>query len=90
MPFLQITLTAVATRVTATRTACKQVIVQNTAANVCRVGDSGVTASKGIKLAASAAANSIVSFGPMDGNPIELEDFYIFGSENDLIDVWYT
>lgn len=90
MPFLQVTLGATATRVTTTQTACKQIIIQNTASNVCRVGGSGVTASKGIKLAASAAANSSVTFGPFDGNPLELEDFYIFGTANDVIDVFYT
>jgi len=90
MPFLQVTLGAAATRVITTRTPCKQIIFQNTASNVCRVGDSTVTASKGIKLAGSAADNSILVLGPFDTHPLELEDYYIFGTANDLIDVWYT
>lgn len=90
MPFIQVTLGAAATRVTTTRTPCKQIIFQNTAGNVARIGDSTVSATKGIKLAASAAANSIVSLGPFDTHPLELEDYYIFGTENDLIDIWYT
>ena len=90
MPFLQVTLGAAATRVTTTRTPCKQIIFQNTAGNVARVGGSTVSATVGIKLAASAAANSILSLGPFDNNPLELEDYYIFGTNGDLIDVWYT
>ena len=87
---LQVTIGAGVTRFTTTRTSCAEVTVQNNASHAVRVGDSTTTSSKGIALAISGAANSIWKFGPFLGEPLNLTDFYVAGTQNDVLDVTYV
>ena len=87
---LQVTLGAGATQATTTTTIlCREVIVQNNASHTVRVGDSNVSASRGIALAASSAANSIVLLNPT-GTLILLSDIWLIGTQNDVIDIDYV
>lgn len=85
---LQVTLTAAATQITTSNTFCKQIIIQNNAAHSCRIGDSTVSATKGILLAAGTPGGTINS-GPVDIYHTYLSDWWIFGTTSDKIDVLY-
>ena len=64
---IQVTLGSGATRISATPAPFNQRVVQNNAAAVVTLGDANVSATDGIALAASGAANSSVSIGPFSG-----------------------
>ena len=83
---IQITLTAVATPIAATYAPFNQMIVQNNG-SAARLGDATVTATRGIALAASGAANSIVSIGPFAGQQGDASQFYAFGTSGQVIDI---
>lgn len=86
---LQVTLSG-KTRVTSDRIPAYEVTFQNNDGNVAHVGDINVSASRGVALAANGAANSIWKFGPFPAYNINLEDFYIIGTDADVIDVVYV
>lgn len=75
---------------TATRTPCYQLIVQKNSANAIRVGDSTVTATTGIAVAASNAAPGPAVFGPFPNLAIELAQVFVFGTQGDLVDFAYV
>jgi len=85
---LQVTLTAVATQISSSNTFCKQILIQNNAAHSFRVGDSTVSATKGILLAAGTPGGSLNS-GPVDAYQSYLSDWWVFGTTNDKVDVLY-
>lgn len=90
MKLLQVTIGASATRVSSTSIFCRQVIFQNNAGNACRVGDSTVSATKGVALAAAGATpGGSLNLGPGPGLEIDLKEFYIAGTQTDKIDVLY-
>ena len=63
-------------------------LIQVTLAAVCRLGDSTVSSTKGISLAAAGAANSILTIGPITtGSQGDASQFYLFGTASDVIDV---
>lgn len=84
---IPVTLAAGATPVSATRKLVKQVIIQDNAAAVCRVGDSAVSASRGIQLAASGAAGSVLTLGDGSVNSVDLSTLFLFGTATQIIDV---
>lgn len=86
---LQVTVGAAATQFTATSTPCRQVTIQNNAAHTMRIGDSTVSASKGIYLAAGPGGGS-ENHGPLVAYAIDLSNFYVFGTQNDVLDVLYV
>ena len=84
---VQQTLGSGATQISTANTFCRQIIIQNNAAHSMRVGDSTVTASKGIYLAAGPGGGSINS-GP--ASPVYnsyISDFWVFGTSGDVVDV---
>jgi len=83
---LQITLTSAATPVSATYAPFNQMVVQNNG-SAARLGDVTVTATSGIALAASGAANSIVAIGPFAGQQGDASQFYVFGTSGQVVDV---
>jgi hypothetical protein len=88
---LQVTLGAGATQVSATAQPCRQVIIQNNAAHACRYGDVDVSATRGIYLApgtGGGAANIGSAFGALIA--IDLSELYLYGTQNDVIDIWYA
>lgn len=87
---LQVTIGAAPTQFSATRTVCQEVTVQNNAGAVMRVGDSTTTAAIGISLTNGGAANSIWKFGPYYGQPINLQELYVMGTQGQILDVAYV
>lgn len=82
---LQVTLGAAATQATTTPILfCRWVTVQNNATHACRVGDSNVSSTRGIALA---AAGGTVTFGYPG---VVLSDIYISGTAADVIDIVYV
>ena len=87
---LQVILGAGATQISTSNTFCRQIIIQNNAAGTMRVGDSTVSATKGIYLAAGPGGGSINS-GP--ASPVYnsyLSDFWVFGTSTQVVDVFYN
>jgi len=83
---IQVTLGAVATPISTTSEVFNQMIVQNNSAAACRLGDSTVSATKGISMAAAAATPPVV-IGPFVGQEGDASQFYLFGTSGDLIDI---
>jgi hypothetical protein len=83
---IQVTLGAGATQISVTAAPFNQMIVQNNG-SAARLGDSTVTSTKGIALAASNAVNSTVSIGPFAGQQGDASQFYLFGTNAQVIDV---
>jgi hypothetical protein len=91
---LQTTLLATATQLAApssptAQIQCRQVIIQNNAAGTMRVGDSTVSSTKGILLAAGPGGGSFNS-GPVDCYNSYLSDFYVFGTVSQIVDVFFN
>lgn len=84
---IQVTLGSGATQISTTTAPFNHMIVRNAAGHICRVGDSTVSATKGIQLAASNAVNSDVYIGPFDGAQGDASQFWLFGTAADTIDV---
>lgn len=68
---------------------CRQIIIQNNAAGSMRVGDSTVSATKGIYLAAGPGGGTVNS-GPVVVYNSLLSDWWVFGTAGQLIDVLYN
>lgn len=83
---VQVTLGAGATQVSSTATPVRQIMFQNNATHDCRIGDSTVTTSKGIKLIAGVGT---LNSGPIISYASNLADWYIAGTAADVIDVLY-
>lgn len=85
---LQVTLGSGATQVSTSKTLCRQILMQNNAANVCRLGDSTVSATIGLSMnpGGAGAFNS----GPVAIYNSYLSDFWLFGTAADVIDVLYN
>ena len=84
---ITVTLGAGATQISATTAWFNQMIVQNDSAAAANLGDSTVTSTTGIVLAASGAANSIVSIGPFPGQQGDASQFYLYGTASDKVNV---
>lgn len=86
----QVTIGASATQVTTLDLKARQIIFQKTSANACRVGDKLVSSTRGLSLVASGAAGSMVSFGPFPDACLNLRDYWVQGTQNDIVDVMYV
>jgi nanoRNase/pAp phosphatase (c-di-AMP/oligoRNAs hydrolase) len=88
---LQITLGAGATQISATKVGIRQLMIQNNAAHSCRVGDSTVSTTKGIELVTqSGGGGGSINAGAFNINNVtNLNEWYIIGTQNDVIDVLY-
>jgi len=72
------------------RTPCFEVTVQKNSANGIRVGDSTVTATTGIAVAASNAVPGPFTMRPSGGGLLlDLSTIYVFGTAGDLVDFSY-
>jgi len=87
---IQVTLGAGATQISATSAYFNQMNVRNSAAAVARLGDSTVSSTKGIALAAANAANSEIVIGPFAGMQGDASQYWLFGTSGQLIDVLLT
>jgi len=88
MQLIQVTQTGSAIQISATPIMCRVLIIQNNAAAACHVGDSTVSTTKGIQLAPSGAANSILYVeSPVDS--INIAQYYTVGTSTQLLDVMY-
>ena len=69
----------------------RQLIFQNNAAHVMRVGDSNTTSSRGALLNAASGGNGggSLSVGPYYPNSLNLAEWYVAGTQNDVLDVLY-
>jgi len=80
---IQVTLGSGATQISATPAYFNQMTVQNNAQHSCHLGDSTVTASRGMLLQAGGQFNA----GPFSGSQGDASQFYITGTAADVIDV---
>jgi len=92
---IQVTLGAGATRVhvpadSTSQIPCRQIVFQNNAAAVMRIGDASVSATKGISLTAAGAAGSLFTVGPSVAYASYLSDFWVFGTGTQILDVLYN
>lgn len=86
----QVTIGASATAISATHLYCTAWIIQNNAAHNIRFGDSSTTSSKGTALASGSPGGSYTTQASMNGTqpvPDDLSQWYIAGTQNDVIDV---
>lgn len=86
---IQVTLGAAATQISTQPISCKQIIFQNNAAAVMRLGDSSVSATKGNQLASGSPGGSLV-IGPMPPQLSNLNEWYAFGTATQVLDVTYV
>jgi hypothetical protein len=89
---LQKTLLATATQIAApssptAQIQCRQIIIQNNAAGTMRLGDSTVSSTKGIYLAAGPGGGSFNS-GVVEIYNSYLSDFWVFGTVDQVVDVF--
>ncbi len=88
---IQVTIGASATQISTTKILCSSWMIQNNAAHNIRFGDSTVTSSIGTLLAGGTApGGSYTSTGSTNGTqpvPDDLSQWYIAGTQNDVIDV---
>lgn len=67
---------------------CRQVIIQNNASNVMRLGDSTVSSTKGLVLNGSSAGS--FNSGAVTIYNSYLSDFWVFGTSGDVVDIFYN
>lgn len=84
---ITVTLGSGATQIATSTTVFNQMIVQNIGADTANLGDSTVTATTGIELAASAAANSIAYIGPFSGQQGDASQFWLYGTSGQKVSV---
>lgn len=76
---------------TTTRTPAYELYVQNNSTHTIRVGDSTVSATKGLLVAASNAAPGPLMFRPSGGGLlIEVSQVFVFGTAADVVDFSYV
>lgn len=90
MHSIQVTNTGAATRFSTTSVRIREIYCENNAGNVMRVAGSTVSASVGVSLTASGVPASVLHLGPTPGLNMDLQDFYVFGTANDKLDVLYV
>jgi hypothetical protein len=86
----QVTIGASATQISSTNLYCSAWIIQDNAAHNIRFGASNVTSSIGTLLASGTPGGSYTSAASMNGSqpvPDNLAQWYISGTQNDVIDV---
>ena len=85
---LQVTIAATNTpqRLTTTNTKAYQIVFQNNAAHVMRIGDSTTTSTVGLVLSAGGGAANAV---PRIVQDTDLTDWYVNGTQNDVLDILY-
>ena len=86
---IQVTLGSGATQITTLQINASVLAIQNNAAHVCRAGDNTVSATKGIALAAGSTTTQPPFIIARSDNRILLKEYYLFGTQNDVIDVLY-
>lgn len=97
MQTLQVTLLAGKTPIVATaptqsqtqiRISFQSLTIQNNSADPVRVGDTNVSATRGILLAGGSPGGSITIDSLMEYSS-DLSEWYLFGTQGDIIDVLY-
>ena len=83
---LQVTIGAGVTQASATSIPVRQVIIQNNAAHKVIVGDSNVSASRGIVLQVGGGS---VEGGALNCSSCDLNEIWLAGTQNDVIDFLY-
>lgn len=88
---IQVTLGAgTNTQVTTTDTFARQIIFQNNATHVMRIGDSTTSSSKGAQLASGSPGGSM-NVGPSpQPQMLNLAQYFVAGTNADVLDVYWT
>lgn len=87
---LQVTIGASVTQITTTDTFARQIIFQNNQTHSMRVGDSTTTTSKGALLASGSPGGSM-NVGPSpQPQLLNLANYFVAGTNTDVIDVFWT
>jgi hypothetical protein len=87
---ITVTLGSGATQISTTAAPFNQMVVQNIGSASANLGDATVSATIGIELAASAAANSIVSIGPFSGQQGDASQYWLYGTSGQKVAVLLT
>lgn len=74
----------------ATRVPILEIHIENNAGNVMRIGDSNVSATRGISIAAGGIATSFLHMGPHKALNMDLSEIFVFGTQNDVLDFLYV
>lgn len=72
------------------RVPCYEIIVQKNTSNAIRVGDSTVTASTGIAVAASNGVPGPLYLGPYTALSLDLSTTFVIGTAGDVVDFAYV
>jgi hypothetical protein len=83
----QVTIGASATQMSTTHLYCSAWVIQNNAAHSMRFGDSTASSSKGTQLTTGSSYTSQASMNGAQPVPDDLSQWYIAGTQNDVIDV---
>ena len=87
---LQVTIGASVTQVSTSDIFAKQVTFQNNQTHSMRVGDKNTTSSRGALLASGSPGGSY-NVGPVPiQKTLDLAEFYVAGTQNDVLDVIYV
>lgn len=73
-----------------TRTPIMEIHIENNAGNVMHVGDSTVSTTRGISLAANGVATSFVHMGPHKALNMDLTEWWVAGTSGDVLDFLYV
>lgn len=87
MKTLQVTIGAGLTQVTTTSIVCRQVQFENNATHNIHVGDSLTSGSRGALLLPNSVGSQ--NFGPFAGDYLDLSQFFISGTNGDVVDLIY-
>lgn len=85
---LQVTIGAATTQITTSDIPARQVLVQNNSTHDIRLGDSNTSSSRGAVLKASSIGSA--NFGSYQFEQINLNQLYVNGTQNDVVDVLYV
>jgi hypothetical protein len=86
---LQVTIGSGTTQVSTTSKPVKQLFIQNNAAHTIRVGDVNTTSSRGALISSGSPGGSITSGAFGIQTATDLNQWFINGTQNDVIDVVY-
>lgn len=86
---LQTTIGAATTEVSTTDIYATQITFQDNATHTMRVGDKNTSSTHGALLSAGSPGGSATFSVPSSGKALNLADFYVAGTQNDVLDVIY-
>jgi hypothetical protein len=85
---MQVTIGAAVTQISAVSVPVQQVMFQNNQTHSMRIGDFATSSTRGALLA-SGAPGGTMNVGALTFNKVDLMQFWVVGTQNDVVDVIY-